>query len=140
MIPEPAVSRKSLVTGAAVAWVIGGVILLWRAFSSAEGMASGLEWVWGLGVLLGLVKYRMVFGKVVTRNLERIKELSPHKDRICLFAFQSLESYFLVIVMIGVGIALRYVGLSAAVLVVIYVAIGLGLLLGAVGYLRASVG
>ncbi len=137
-VPEPAVSRKSLVAGAAAAWAIGAVILFWRAFLAADGMASGLEWVWGLGVLLGLIKYRVAFGKVVSKNLQRIEKLSPHKDRICLFAFQSLESYLLVMVMIGLGMLLRYVGLSPAVLVVIYVAIGIGLVLGAGKYMRAA--
>ena len=137
-IPEPAVSRKGLVAGAAIAWIIGGVILVWRAMGVADGVASNLAWLWGVGVVLGVLKYRMAFRKVVAKNVERIQELSPHKDKICLFAFQSLESYLLVIVMVGVGIGLRYVGLSASVLIVVYAAIGIALLLGAGRYFRAA--
>lgn len=137
-IPEPAVSRPSLLRGAGVAWVIGAGVLLWRAWVAGGDLPESMAWVWGVAVLVGLVKYRVAFRPVAVRNIVRIRELSPHKEKICLFAFQSLQSYGLVLLMIGFGMLLRYAGVSPVVLVVVYVAIGLGLLLGAGTYFRAA--
>lgn len=138
LVPEPAVSRRSLLIGAGVAWGIGGIILIWRAFHVGADLPQSQMWVWVPGVVLGLVKYRIVFRKVSMTNITRIRELSPHKEKICLFAFQSLQAYALVIVMVGAGIGLRHLGLPAAVLIAAYVMIGLGMLLGSGVYFREA--
>ncbi|MDH3892224.1 MAG: hypothetical protein OEV49_14190 [candidate division Zixibacteria bacterium] len=136
-IPEPAVSRKALILSAGLFWVIGGVVLVIRAGLIFRG---GVDLVWpaAIGVVLGSLKHRIVFSKVVAVNLQRIRELSPHKDKLCLFAFQSVESYLFVILMVGLAHGLRYVGLPPAVLATIYLAIGAGLLLSSVGYFKST--
>lgn len=100
--------------------------------------AVDLVWPAALGVVIGSLKHRLVFSKVVAINVRRIRELSPHKDKVCLFAFQAVESYLFVILMIGLGIGLRYVGLPGSVLATVYLAIGTGLLLSSVIYFRST--
>lgn len=137
-LPEPAVSRKALILSAGIFWVIGGIVLVLRAGLVLREGAVDLVWPAALGVVIGSLKHRLVFSKVVAINVRRIRELSPHKDKVCLFAFQAVESYLFVILMIGLGIGLRYVGLPGSVLATVYLAIGTGLLLSSVIYFRST--
>jgi hypothetical protein len=93
-------------------------------------------WLFGGGLILGIAKYFLVINPLVHKNVARIYELSPHKSKICLFAFQSLRSYFLVFFMVFVGISLRLMGVPAPILIVVYAAIGAALFLGAITYFR----
>ena len=86
-IPEPAVSRKALILSAGLFWVIGGVVLVIRAGLIFREGAVDLVWPAAIGVLIGSLKHRLVFSKVVAANVRRIHELAPHKDKVCLFAF-----------------------------------------------------
>ena len=138
VVPEPAISRRGLMVGGGVAWGIGGMILLWRAFHVGVELPQSQIWVWGLGVLIGWLKYQFVFRGVALRNIARIRQLAPHKDKVCLFAFQPMQAYLIILVMVPLGIALRHTGLPPAVLLAVYVAIGLGLVFGGGEYLRAA--
>lgn len=100
--------------------------------------AADLVWPAALGVVIGSLKHRLVFSKVVEVNVRRIREMAPHKDKVCLFAFQSLESYLFVILMIGLGVGLRYIGLAGGILATVYLAIGTALLLSSVSYFRSA--
>ena len=137
-IPEPAVSRKALILSAGLFWVIGGLVLVIRAGMIFRDGTVDVAWPAAIGVLVGSLKHRLVFSKVVAVNVRRIRELAPHKDKVCLFAFQSVESYLFVILMIGLGVGLRYVGLPGSILATVYLAIGTGLLLSSVGYFRVK--
>jgi len=137
-IPEPAVSRKGLVFGAGVAWTIGGIVLLVRSYALLVHLRVHPAWPIGAAILVGLLKGKFVFTKVARKNIERIKATSPHKDKICLFAFQSIQSYVLVMVMIALGIALRHLGLPPLWLIVVYVAIATALLVSSSVYFRAA--
>jgi hypothetical protein len=137
-IPEPAVSRKALILSAGLFWVIGGIVMVVRAGLIFRGGAVDFLWPTAIGILVGSLKHRLVFSKVVAVNVRRIRELAPHKDRVCLFAFQSVESYLFVILMVGLGIGLRYVGLPGGILATVYLAIGTGLLLSSVNYFRSA--
>lgn len=135
-ILEPAVSRKSMVIGAGLTWLIGAVVLLGRSIELLQNDLNNYLWPIVLGLLFGVFKYKMVFTKVVSRNIKRIRELSPHKKKICFFAFQPLQSYFLLMLMIGAGITLRFVGLQQEYLLGIYLAISTALILSSILFLR----
>ena len=137
-IPEPAVSRKALILSAGLFWVIGGIILVVRAGLIFRTGTVDPVWPAAIGVLIGSLKNRLVFSKVVALNVRRIRELAPHKDKVCLFAFQTVESYLFVILMIGFGIGLRYAGLPGSILATVYLAIGTALLLASVGYFQSA--
>jgi hypothetical protein len=137
-IPEPAVSRRALVIGAGMFWIIGGMILLGRVVWFIEAVQP-IHVVMGLlGVAVGILKAHYVFARVVRRNIKRIESLSPHKEKICLFAFQSLQSYLFVVLMVTLGVALRLTPIPLPYLFGIYVAIGLGLEISAFRYFRQA--
>ena len=136
--PEPAVSRKALILSAGLFWVIGGLVLVIRAGLIFRTGVVDLAWPAAIGVVVGSLKHRLIFSKVVAANIRRISQLAPHKEKVCLFAFQSVESYLFVILMIGLGVGLRYVGLPSNILATVYLAIGTGLLLSSVGYFRVK--
>jgi hypothetical protein len=136
-IPEPAVSRQTLVLTAAVVWSAVGVGLAVRA--ALWFAASGRGWVWlaPLALVVGLLKGRFLLIRLAARNVERLRLLSPHKERICLFAFQSVQSFLIVLGMIGLGIVLRHTSLSREALATVYLAVGTALFLASFRYWRA---
>lgn len=135
-IPEPAVSRKALVYMGAGLWAAAGIVLLgraapWLVAAGETGAAAG-----ALGMLVGILKGRLLFVPLAIRNAERIHTLSPHKEKICLFAFQTVRSYVLIASMITLGILLRSSSLSRTILGTVYVAVGSALLLALPTYTR----
>lgn len=128
-IPDPAVSRRKLVLGAGIFWIVGGGVLIGRAVS-LPGFAILSDW-WLLlpALAVGAAKSAFVFRRVVRKNISRIENLAPDKSKVCLFAFQSVESYLLVVLMIMIGLLLRTTPLSDLWLAMIYVAIGSALIL-----------
>lgn len=133
-------SRKTLRQTAAVLWAGAGVILLVRALPWLAA-AGQMGWAVGIGSLgLGFLKSRLIFVPLASRNIERIEALSPHKEKICVFAFQALQSYLIIVLMIGLGIALRLSPLPRLVLGGVYTAIGSALLLTCPRYLQGTSG
>lgn len=137
---EPAVSRRTLVVTAALTWGAVGLFLIIRAAlylaevdpdNTTLILASGT-----FGILFGLLKGKYVFARLAKQNVQRINQLSPHKTRICIFAFQAWQSYLVVMVMIGLGVLLRISPLPRVYLIGIYVMIGVGLLVGSRAYLK----
>lgn len=140
-IREPAASRKTLITTAAVVWAVVGLFLIVRGLlyypeaHSANGVLTLIVAV--VGILLGLAKGIFIFAKLARKNVERIKLLSPHKEKICVFAFQAWESYLIVLIMITLGILLRMSPLPRLYLIGVYLLIGIGLLIGSRAYLKS---
>jgi hypothetical protein len=136
---EPAVSRQTLVITAALAWGIVGLFLIVRAAfyltevdlgNTTLVLASGT-----FGILLGLLKGKYIFARLARQNVKRIDQISPHKEKICIFAFQAWQSYLIVLVMIGLGMALRLSPPPRIYLIGIFLVIGVGMLVGSRAYL-----
>ena len=79
-----------------------------------------------------------MFARLARRNIQRIRELSPHKEKICLFAFQALQSYVLIIGMITLGILLRLSPIPREYLAIVYLAIGFALVYASLQYWRGN--
>lgn len=139
---SPAVNRRALIFLAGVVWSAVGIVLI--------GMA--VVWFWAarqqmiipllLGASVGYAIYRWGFSPLARKNLVRIFEQAPGKEKVCLFAFQNWRSYIIVAVMMAMGYTLRHSPLPKIYLAPVYLAIGSGLLGGSgiyfSGYLRAS--
>ncbi len=113
-----------MTTTAGVVWVMVGLFLCARAIG---WFAQSPHWVIPLSIaalLIGWIKARFIFSKLVKRNIRRIKELSPNKEKICVFAFQAMQSYLIIITMIALGIVLRLSPIPREYLAAIYLAIG----------------
>jgi hypothetical protein len=137
-IPEPAVSRRTLIFSAAITWGLVGAFLSLRAvfwFKTPSPAVLGLSL---LALGLGFLKGRFIFSRLARRNIRRIRELSPHKERICLFAFQAVQSYVIIAGMMALGIVLRHSPLPRRDLAVIYLAIGSALIYASFQYWRAA--
>ncbi len=137
---EPAVSRRTLMVTAAIAWAGVGLMLFLRGLhwvaQPPRASAAKISVVLAVAVALGLIKARFVFLRLAKKNIARIRSLSPHKDRICIFAFQAMRSYLLIIGMITLGILLRISPLPRLYLGGIYVIIGLAMGLSSLAYLH----
>jgi hypothetical protein len=135
---EPAASRRTLVLTAAALWSLAGLILITRAifWLPDAGLWAIAIVVTSIGV--GLLKGWLIFAKIARKNVERIRALSPHKPKICIFAFQAIQSYLIVIAMITLGVVLRMTPLPRLWLAAIYLAIGVALEWGALIYWRAA--
>lgn len=130
---KPAVPRKVLLLIAGAMWCGVGVMLSTMAvgwLSAYEGNA----WLFAVpGIIAALIIHHFGFLRVVDRNLGRISRLAPNP---CLFSFISWKSYFLIIVMVSMGIALRHSPIPKQYLSVIYIGIGLALFLSSIRYFR----
>jgi hypothetical protein len=82
----------------------------------------------------GYAIYRFGFSHIAHRNLVRIYAQAPQKDKVCVFAFQNIRSYFLVVIMMALGYGLRHSGIPKTYLAPIYIAIGLALALSSLLY------
>ena len=134
-IPELRVKRKTLRFVAGILWFAVGVMLIWRAFPwiRANRLSGWVAVI--IGLLLGVFKSRMVFIPLAVKNLQRIRELSPQREKISVFAFQSTKAYILIAGMIALGILLRLSPIPRTILITIYVAVGSALILASPKYL-----
>lgn len=134
-VPEPSISRNLVIKGAGLFWIVGGLFLLFRSYSLIQYTEESLLLLSLIAITISILKSRFMFSKIVKKNITRIEALVPGKKKICLFAFQSVESYILIIFMVTLGNFLRNSDLSADLLFVIYLAIGLTLIISSRKYL-----
>ncbi len=137
-IPEPAVTRRTLVLSAALVWGLVGAFLSIRAFFWFKPRPAEVAGMMALSLAAGFLKGRFLFAKLALHNIGRIRELSPQKEKICLFAFQAVKSYVIVAGMIGLGILIRLSPIRREILGVIYLAVGVALFYGSFEYWRAA--
>ena len=131
---KPAVSRRTLLLLAGLLWIgVGAMLLSFAAGWLREGHPAHLALLIAAGVIAALLIHHFGFLRVVDRNLGRIL---PMQGKRCVFSFMSWKSYLVVGIMMAMGIGLRHAPLPKPYLAVLYIAIGLGLILSSVRYLR----
>jgi hypothetical protein len=131
---KPAVGRPVLLLLSGLMWSSVGTLLIRLSGRRLQGE----HWTFVLlGVALVWPLYRLIFARLLKRNLAR---LSIMQDRVCILAFQSGRVYLLVVVMMGLAIGLRYTGLPDAWLGSLYLAIGGGKLLSGLAYFALLTG
>ncbi len=129
---KPALPRHWLMALAGLMWTAVGVMLGRYAFVWLAGSPSWVNAGLGLaGVAVAVPIYRLGFGKLARRNVERIRQLG---DRACLFSFLAWKSYAIVAVMITGGVLLRHSAIPKPYLAILYAAIGGGLFLSSFVY------
>lgn len=137
-IRKPAAKRSTLIVTAGIVWIMAGVMLISRAVIWLSEIETNVYLIVGLALIIGYLKNRFMFSKIINKNLERIKSLAPHKEKICIFAFQAIQSYIMVLGMISLGHILRLTPIPRDILSVVYLAIGTALFLSGVKYLKAT--
>lgn len=130
---KPAVPKKVLLVIIGTMWFCVGIMLVTMAVQWLY-IYDGKPWIFGIpGFIAGLIIHHYGFLKIVDKNLGRISRL-PGKP--CIFSFVSWKSYFIIIIMVGMGIALRHSPIPKQYLSPIYLGIGLALFLSSIRYFR----
>lgn len=137
-VREPAARRKTLALTAGVVWLAVGTLLTAAALVWLSTGTSVEYLLAAAGLIAGLAVGKYGLSRIVYKNVERIKSLSPAKERICIFAFQAIQSYVLVIVMMAMGYTLRHLPVPHSVIALIYMTIGVALIKSGVNYLSAA--
>lgn len=88
-----------------------------------------------IALMIGFLKGRFVLGKSAKRGVERLRSFS---DPAPLAWIYSAKYYILLAAMIGLGISVKYMGLSNDVRGLIDAAIGSALINGAMIYFRQA--
>ncbi len=88
-----------------------------------------------IGMLIGYSKGRYILGKSALKGVQRIRSFSNPTE---LKNIYSLKYYILLIIMIGLGVSMKYLGIPTDIRGLIDVAIGSALINGAMIYFRLS--
>jgi hypothetical protein len=134
---NPAVDKKYLILLAGFCWCGVGVMLISFAVSWLNNyQGNGRILFYLAGFLAAMPIHHFGFLKLADRNLSR---LLPIKEKRCLFSFITWKSYFVIIIMVSMGIALRHSLIPKQYLSVLYNGIGLGLFLSGIRYFRVYI-
>ncbi len=135
---EPSVNRKILPVIAGTLWAVVGLVLL----------GLSIFWLIPISILKVFIMIPAVFGavvihhfglsKIAEKNIARIYNLSPEKERICLFAFQNIRGYFVVLIMVVSGYLIRHLPISRLYIAPVYATMGLALIFSSRRYFRRS--
>jgi hypothetical protein len=136
-IPEPAVKRTTLVKTAGYIWILVGLFLIIRGLTTFITLDLYTFSLAITAIVLGYLKARFIFYKIISKNITRIKELAPEKEKVCIFAFQAIQSYLIVFLMILLGWILRISPLEANLLSFIYILIGFALFISSFKYFNS---
>jgi len=134
---KPGVGKRVLLLLSGLMWMGVGVMLVILAYGWLTAKGGTIALVLGvIGLAASLVIHHFGFLKIVDKNLARIL---PMEGKRCLFSFQPWRSYFLILVMVGMGIGLRHSPLPKHYLAVIYTSIGMALILSSIRYLKVFI-
>jgi len=119
---KPVAGRRGQLALAAAVWLLVGAALLVIAFCF---LSIHSYWYLALiGVLLGLLKGKLVLDRVAARNIEHIMSRPAGS---CLGGLYPWRTWIMIAAMVLLGRFLRHSTISRDILGVIYSAIGTGL-------------
>ncbi|MCJ7784052.1 MAG: hypothetical protein MUP41_08960 [Desulfobacterales bacterium] len=129
---KPAVSKTWLIALAGLMWSVVGLMLCRLAYH----WLAVIRWrevvpLELLGIVLALTAHQFLFSRIAQKNIARLSLLT---EKTCIFAFQRWKSYFLIGLMITVGIALPNLPVPRPYLAILYTTIGGALFLASLQY------
>jgi hypothetical protein len=131
---NPAVDKKILVLLAGVMWCGIGIMLICFAITWLNRYhGEGKLLLYTAGFLGAMPIHHFGFLKIADKNLKRLMPLTEKK---CIFAFMTWKSYFIVLIMVSMGIGLRHSPIPKQYLSILYSGIGLALFLSGIRYFR----
>ncbi len=134
---KPEVDKKILIALSGVTWSVIGIMLCTLAATWLLKADSQKTVLLGLaGIFLSILIHHFGFLRLADRNIERI--LSK-EGKVCIFAFQAWKSYMIIVVMVGIGIALRSSSLPRYYLSIIYIGFGGAMILSSIRYHRVFI-
>ncbi len=131
---KPSVRPWVLLFLSGAMWAVVGTMLIFKALCWLYEAGGYLPLVLAPGgVMAAILFQRFSFRKLVGKNIVRISVMN---EQPCIFAFQSLKSWGIVVMMIGLGLALRHSSVPRQYLAVPYLAVGGALAFSSLGYWR----
>ena len=131
---NPAVDKKILVLLAGLMWCGVGAMLVSFAISWLNKYdGQGTVILFTAGFVTAMPIHHFGFLKIADKNLSRLLPLTEKK---CVFSFMTWRSYFIVLIMVSMGIALRHSAIPKQYLSILYNGIGLALFLSGIRYFR----
>ncbi len=129
------VKREILFIVSGIMWSGVGIMLNLLSLTWFSHLLSNLKYLSiSLGIIFGILISVFGFNKLIRKNINRIINLN---DYTCIFNFQEVKSYFIIIFMIGLGMFMRRSGFfGKEILIFVYSAIGTGLFLSSIPYYR----
>jgi len=129
------VKREILFFVSGIMWVGVGIMLNILSFGWFSHSNNSIKYYALIfGVLAGFAVSVFGFSKLAKKNMERIFKLA---DYTCIFNFQEVKSYFIIVFMIGLGIFMRKSGFfPKEFLSFVYTTIGTGLFLSGLLYFK----
>jgi len=133
---KPAVKRKCLILISGIMWSSVGILLNWIA---SKWLHEFEQWqitsTYVIGILAGIIIAKFGFSKLAKKNSDRIM---GYPQKVCVFAFQRWQMYFLIAFMMSLGIFMRTTSfIPKYLLAPMYVGIGLALFIGSFGYYKS---
>ncbi len=130
---KPSVPKQYLLFVAALVWTFAGGMLLFRGFSVLKFNSKGILLEEGISIVFGVIFYIFMFSRISLKHIIRIQN-NPI-ERPCIFSFFNWRSYFLMSVMISVGVFVRISGLiPIGYLSVFYIVMGTPLFLSSLRF------
>ena len=119
---KPSIHRYWLSLIAGLLWLGVGIALV----ITACAWLSMTAWPWGpliaaCSLALGFLVYSHGFSRIAQKNIGRI---AGQPEVVCLFAFQGLRSYYLILIMMLLGYTIRHLPVPKYIDAVIYFTIG----------------
>jgi hypothetical protein len=130
----PSADKRILVLLAGLMWCGVGIMLvryavLWLSPLSLK--EAGIYYT--AGFVAAMPIHHFGFLRIADKNLGRLLPLTEKK---CIFSFMTWRSYFIVLIMVSMGITLRHSSLPKSYLSILYNGIGFALFLSGIRYLR----
>lgn len=134
----PHVSNRGLMFCATVLWTFAGGMLLTRGIMGIVEFPANLLLKLIIAFVFGVLFYLFLFSEISDKHIARIGSMS--EKRIPFYAFFNLRSYFMMVLMISVGIMVRKTGLIPfEYLAVFYIVMGIPLFVSALKFLYYAV-
>ncbi|HTR80355.1 MAG TPA: hypothetical protein VMM58_01915 [Bacteroidota bacterium] len=134
MLVLPVIRRHYLFASAGIFWTIAGGILCIRGTVWLREFSFGIQaMLVGASIAIAGTAYRFGFSKIVKRNIDRITAMPA---RAQFFAFTPVRGYFMIALMVTIGITLRNSSIPKSYLIVPYYAMGGVLLVGSAQFYR----
>lgn len=116
---KPGAPKRIHLLLAATLWSLIGSMLIFRGVSWL--MPVGGLWIMVPALIAGTIKSFFILDNTARKGVRRILDIA---DGTCLGAVYSIQTWLLVLVMMGAGMALRHSALPREILGGLYVAIG----------------
>ncbi|MBI4404335.1 MAG: hypothetical protein HY537_09255 [Deltaproteobacteria bacterium] len=128
------VEKRTLVLLAGALWLAVGMMLLRLSYQWLEPFEFSEIWTnVMIGIVLAVLACRFLFVPIALKNIDRLIHLS---GKLSVYRFMPLKSYFIVFLMITLGISLRHSPVPKHWLAIPYLTMGLALFGSSLCYFR----